>query len=71
MWAVVDRIEGEVAVLLVGEDEVRVDFPRKYLPKGTKEGSVLDLSLESDSRAEEKQRQKNRALLDNLMGHRD
>ena len=60
MWAVVDRIEGEVAVLLVGEDEVKVDFPKKYLPRGTKEGSVLDLSLGLDIKAEQ-----NRA---NLLG---
>ena len=60
MWAVVDGIEGGGAVLLVGEDEGKVDFPKKYLPRGTKEGSVLDLSLGLDIKAEQ-----NRA---NLLG---
>jgi hypothetical protein len=40
---VVDRIEGEVAVLEI--DGVTVDFPRKALPRGAREGSILLISL--------------------------
>lgn len=48
MRAVVDRIEGEVAVLLLGDEEIKVDLPVRYLPTGAKESSILRLSLELD-----------------------
>ncbi|MCL4552569.1 MAG: DUF3006 domain-containing protein [Candidatus Marsarchaeota archaeon] len=60
VWAVVDRIGGETAVLLVGDDEVPVSFPKKYLPKGVREGSVLHLSLKVDPQAEEKHGERTR-----------
>ncbi len=37
MKAVVDRIEGAAAVLLLGEDEIKLDIPLKLLPQGTRE----------------------------------
>jgi hypothetical protein len=37
---VVDRIEGTVAVV-VGDDGRSIDVPRRDLPKGAREGSVL------------------------------
>ena len=46
MRAVIDRFEGNYAVLLVGESEVKVDLPQSILPPGAREGSILDLSLE-------------------------
>lgn len=36
MKAVIDRFEGEYAVLLIGEDETRVNLPRKLLPAGAR-----------------------------------
>ena len=41
---VIDRIEGELAVLEV--DGQTVDFPVSALPPGAAEGSVLTLALE-------------------------
>ena len=40
---VVDRIEGERAVLTVGTETI--DVPCEVLPKGAKEGSILTLVL--------------------------
>jgi hypothetical protein len=42
----VDRIEGSIAVL-IGADRAQHDVPRKQLPKGTGEGSVLDVPLDA------------------------
>ena len=41
--ASIDRLEGEVAVLLVDGEERHV--PRARLPKEAREGDVVDLSL--------------------------
>jgi len=43
--AVVDRFEGDKAVLLVGEDENQLVVDRRLLPAGTKEGHWLKVEL--------------------------
>lgn len=47
-----DRIEGDVAVLLLDQREVKL--PRALLPAGAKEGEVLQLSLTRDPAATER-----------------
>ena len=37
MKAVIDRFEGNYAVLLFGTKEIKVDFPRELLPAAVKE----------------------------------
>ena len=59
--AVVDRVEdGGVAVLLVGDEEVKVELPASLLPEGVGGGShlLVSVSLDEDSRraAEERVR---------------
>ena len=50
--AVVDRIvDGAIAVLLVGDDEVELTVPVERLPQGAGEGSVLTLALALDAEA--------------------
>lgn len=50
--AVVDRIvDGEHAVLLVGEDEVELVVPAGRLPEGAGEGAVVTLELVLDAEA--------------------
>lgn len=50
--AVVDRIvDGEHAVLLVGDDEVELVVPAGRLPEGAGEGAVLTLELALDAAA--------------------
>ena len=39
----VDRIEGEVAVVEIGQ--LLVDIPLSHLPEGVKEGDVLEVVL--------------------------
>jgi hypothetical protein len=47
MKAVIDRFEGEFAVLIVGEDEQRLNVLKKLLPKLSKEGSWLQVEIQN------------------------
>ncbi|MBS3873315.1 MAG: DUF3006 domain-containing protein [Firmicutes bacterium] len=55
MIAVVDRIESLQAVLLLGEEEVRVCLPLTCLPP-ISEGSVLDIAITLNKSQEEQRR---------------
>lgn len=46
--AVIDRFEGKLAVLLVGEDEKVVNVPRSSLPKRVRAGHWLKVQLSED-----------------------
>lgn len=55
--AVIDRIEGEFAVLeLAGKGEVI--WPLNLLPKGIQPGNILDFGIELNLEAEKEQREK-------------
>ena len=66
MRAVIDRFEGDYAVLLLGESEVKMDLPRSILPTGAREGSILDLSLELRDEETEDTLQRMRERIDRL-----
>ncbi len=34
MKAVIDRLEGDTALILLGDKEIKVDIPRQFLPQG-------------------------------------
>jgi len=46
--AVIDSFVDEYAIVLFGEDEIKVDIPKVLLPEGSKEGSWLNVSFELD-----------------------
>lgn len=48
MKAVIDRFEAEFAVLIVGDDERRMNVLRKLLPKRVKEGQWLQVEILDD-----------------------
>ena len=66
MRAVVDRIENGQAVVLFGDDEIKVDIPVRFLPEGIKEGNILRVEFTIDKEAERKQREKISQLLNSL-----
>ncbi len=66
MRAVVDRFEGEYAVVLFGEEEIKVDIPKKLLPADVREGSWLHVSFELDAGAAKQQAEKIQNLLEKL-----
>lgn len=49
--AVIDRFEGNKAILLVGDEEAQVVWPRHILPSEVEEGDILRIDLQVDSEA--------------------
>ena len=66
MQAVIDRIEEDKAVLLVGEEEKKVIFPLTYLPEGVGEGDYLKLEICPDPEATKNAREEAAELLKSL-----
>ncbi len=66
MKAVIDRFEGEYAVVLFGDGELKAGIPRQLLPPQAREGSLLHVTFELDHEATEKQKKKIQDLLGKL-----
>jgi len=67
MKATIDRIEGKMAVLLMGEDgKAKVNMPLSLLPEGCKEGDILSVSIELDPEATEKAKERVSGLMEKL-----
>lgn len=67
--AFVDRIEGDKAVLLVGDKEQhRVILPVEYLPNGAGEGAILTVNLGYDSEITAKALADSLRLIERLSG---
>lgn len=49
--AVVDRFEGNKAILLLGDEEIQVVWPRESLPAEVKEADILTIDLQIDTEA--------------------
>lgn len=65
--AVVDRLEDDGwAVLLVGDDEIAIDFPLALLPADTAPGDHLRFKIELDPAARDEAQHRTRALLEQL-----
>jgi hypothetical protein len=53
--AYLDRIEGNIAVLYLDEDDLfKFDLPLKFLPADIKEGTALKLTIDIDKKKDEK-----------------
>lgn len=63
---VIDRFEENFAVLLVGEEEVKVNFPKKLLPSSLEEGDWLKIDIAYDEKATEQARKEAEELLREL-----
>lgn len=69
MRAFVDRIENGIATLLLGDDEAgRAEFPVQFLPQGTHEGMILQLTIAIDRAATHHAHEAVQELLDRLRG---
>ena len=67
MKATIDRIEGKMAVLLMGEDgKAKVNMPLSLLPEGCKEGDILSISIERDPEATSQAKERVSGLMDKL-----
>lgn len=65
--AVVDRFEGEYAVVFLGEEEYQIDIPRRFLPPGTMEGDVLRLEWGIDLEETRRRKKRIKGLIDDLL----
>ena len=53
--AYLDRIEGNIAVLYLDEDEsFKIDLPLQFLPENIEEGVTLKLTIDIDKKSNEK-----------------
>ncbi|MFB3765030.1 MAG: DUF3006 domain-containing protein [Methanotrichaceae archaeon] len=49
-----DRLEGNMAVLLIRDDEsIKFNMPTALLPEGIQEGDILEISIIKDAQATE------------------
>jgi hypothetical protein len=64
---VIDRIEGDLAVLALYEDDrVKFNFPLHYLPEGVREGDHLQMGFAQDEKSRESEQNKVEDLLKEL-----
>lgn len=64
--AFVDRIEGDRAVVLIGEEGRQAIWPLEYLPEGSREGSVLRVAIGLDEDATKQTEEIVDSLIDRL-----
>ena len=71
--ATVDRIEGDMAILLLSGDEgeTPINWPLALLPPSVHEGSKLDINIKEDPGQEAEARQRVTDLLNKLTGRTD
>lgn len=61
--AYLDRFEGQLAVLLLGDEMRQVNFPRDYLPADVSEGDYISIDISLDEEANEEAAQEALKLL--------
>jgi hypothetical protein len=67
MKATIDRIEGKLAVLLIGDEEsIKLNVPLILLPDGSKEGDILDISIHKDEKETEDATKRVSSLIEKL-----
>jgi len=64
--AVIDRFEGEYAVLLVGDQGTHMDVPRELLPGEASEGDWLKINFELDREETNRKKKRIEGKLDKL-----
>lgn len=64
--AVIDRFEENKVVLLAGDEEIKINFPRALLDKNLKEGDYITIDIKYDAEATQKAKDEVAALLKSL-----
>lgn len=65
--AVIDRFEGNKAILLLGEEEVQVVWPRQFISSDAQEGDILQIELQIDPVATQAARAEAESLLQQVV----
>jgi hypothetical protein len=66
MKATIDRVEDKIAVLLLGDENTKLNIPLSQLPDGCKEGDILNVSFERDPEATSQARERVSGLMEKL-----
>jgi len=67
MKATIDRIEGELAVLLIRDGEkIKINIPLILLPEGSREGDILDISIHKDEKETAEAKERVSSLIEKL-----
>ncbi len=67
MKATLDRIEGDMAVLLIRNNEsIRLNIPVVLLPDGFREGDILDISITMDEKETEESKARVLGMMERL-----
>ena len=66
MKAIIDRVEGKIAVLLLGDESTKLNIPLSQLPDGCKEGDILNMSFERDVVGTEQAKERVSDLMEKL-----
>jgi hypothetical protein len=62
-----DRIEENIAVLLVRDEEkIKINIPFFLLPEGTREGEILDITISRTKKETEEAKKRVSTLLEKL-----
>ena len=70
MRAVIDRFEGNKALLLLGENEdIQAVWPRQFLPSNAKESDILQFDFVIDSKATALAKEEAEALLKEVLNN--
>jgi hypothetical protein len=69
--AILDRYEGDTAILLVGPESKKVLWPREYLPRECKEGQVFSISMVADYLATELARREVEELMREIIAENE
>lgn len=65
--AVIDRFEASKAVLLVGDHEMQVIWPKAILPTGVREGDILQIDVRIDEKATIAAKMESESLLQKII----
>lgn len=72
MKLVIDRIEGDLAVMLISEnEEISLDIPLKYLPPEAKAGDYFNVSFTPDLESRAAAQERTKELLKELTRDND
>jgi hypothetical protein len=69
--AVLDRFEGEKAILLLGDDSKHAMWPREALPEGSSEGQIFSFTIEVDKMATELARREVEELMREIIAENE
>ncbi len=65
--ATIDKVEGDLAVLLLRDDEsIRLEIPVSLMPPESKEGDIVDIQIEKDETTTQETRERVSSLIEKL-----